>query len=143
MHVTDVARLRQAITALQRNPDDSLGIDIETYGPKDKQWGPASLDPYRGSIRLLSIKSGDSPAYLIDLDRVMFLDELKQLLESREWVGHNVSFDLSFLRYRFKVKIKSCFDTMVAARILANGTPQPNDLGSVLELYLGIKLPKD
>jgi DNA polymerase III epsilon subunit-like protein len=33
----------------------------------------------------------------------MFLDDLKQLLESREWVGHNLSFDLSFLRYRFKV----------------------------------------
>jgi DNA polymerase I-like protein with 3'-5' exonuclease and polymerase domains len=39
--------------------------------------------------------------------------------------------------------MKSCFDTMVAARILANGTPEPNDLGSVLELYLGIKLPQD
>jgi DNA polymerase I len=73
----------------------------------------------------------------------MFLDDLKQLLESREWVGHNLSFDLSFLRYRFKVRMKSCFDTLVAARILANGTSEPNDLGSVLELYLRIKLPKD
>jgi DNA polymerase-1 len=143
LYVSDVARLRQAITLLQRNPGDPLCVDIETYGPKDKQWGPASLDAYRGSIRLLSIKSVDSPVYLIDLDRVMFLDDLKQLLESREWVGHNLSFDLSFLRYRFKVKLKSCFDTMAAARILANGTPEPNDLGSVLELYLGIKLPKN
>ena len=143
LYVTDVARLDQAITVLQRNPGDPLCVDIETYGPKDKQWGPASLDPYRGSIRLLSVKSGDSPVYLIDLDRVIFLDDLKQLLESREWVGHNLGFDLSFLRYRFKVKLKSCFDTMVAARILANGTLEPSDLGSVLELYLGIKLPKD
>jgi DNA polymerase I len=143
LYVTDVARLHEAIMGLQHNPGDPLCVDIETYGPKDKQWGPASLDPYRGSIRLLSVKSGDSPVYLIDLDRVMFLDDLKQLLESREWVGHNLSFDLSFLRHRFKVKMKSCFDTMVAARILANGTPEPNDLGSVLELYLGIKLPKD
>jgi len=143
LYLTDVARLREAIMRLQRNPSNPLCMDIETYGPKDKQWGPASLDPYRGSIRLLSVKSGDSPVYMIDLDRVMFLDDLKQLLESREWVGHNLSFDLSFLRYRFEVKMKSCFDTMVAARILANGTPEPSDLGLVLDLYLGIKLPKD
>lgn len=128
-------------------------MDIETYGPPVKAkekirdpLGPAALDPLRGSIRLLSLKSQGSPVYVIDLDRVSFPAGLKEILESHILVGHNLWFDLAFLRTRFQIKPGKLFDTMAAAKILTNGLPDgaiSHALGSVISKYLRVAVVKD
>ena len=83
---------------------------------------------------------------MIDLDRVSFPSELKEILADRELVGHNLWFDLAFLKVRFQIPPGNLFDTMTAAKILTNGLPEgtvSNSLGSVISRYLGIDILKD
>jgi DNA polymerase I-like protein with 3'-5' exonuclease and polymerase domains len=106
-------------------------LDLETFN-LDKYEG--SLDPVEGRVRLVQVKSTeDETAYLIDLggrweDRKgieirhkYFLDSLTQYLNSdtKIVIGHNLSFDLRFLRYQYGIRTR-CFavDTMIGARVL-------------------------
>jgi ribonuclease D len=155
-YVTDSLALGTVINILRNEPKDSpLCLDIETYGPpvkaKEKKkirdpLGPAALDPLRGFIRLLSLKSQNSPVYVIDLDRVSFPSELKEVLEGYPLVGHNLWFDLAFLKARYQIRPGNLFDTMAAAKILTNGLPEgtiSNALGPVISKYLSIDIVKD
>ena len=153
-YVTDNLAFGVVINVLGNEPRDSpLCLDIETYGPPVKTknkikdpLGPAALDPLRGSIRLLSLKSENSPVYIIDLDRICFPPELKEVLESRTLVGHNLWFDLAFLKWQYQIKAGNLFDTMAAAKILTNGLPDgaiSNSLGPAIFRYLGIDIVKD
>jgi DNA polymerase I-like protein with 3'-5' exonuclease and polymerase domains len=107
-------------------------LDLETFDLNEYK---GSLDPVEGRVRLIQVKStDDETTYLIDLggrweDRnwqikhshQYFLDSLNAYLSSdtKIVIGHNLSFDLRFLRYQYGMRTR-CFavDTMIGARVL-------------------------
>ena len=122
-----------------------LGVDTETTG----------LDPLANQVRLVQVGSPDF-ALIIDLDgwrrpgerQVAWdkpgLRELKAFLESaRPKVLQNAAFDLNFLAGEGVALGGPLFDTMVAAKLVNNGTGSRNDLGSITERVLKVKLEKE
>jgi DNA polymerase I-like protein with 3'-5' exonuclease and polymerase domains len=124
----------------------ALGVDTETTG----------LDPRADQVRLIQVASATS-ALLVDLDgwrrpgeRLVDweewpgLKELRALLEGpRPKVLQNAAFDLGFLRGEGVDLGGLLFDTMVAAKLINNGTGNKNDLGSITKRQLSVELPKE
>jgi DNA polymerase I-like protein with 3'-5' exonuclease and polymerase domains len=122
-----------------------LGVDTETTG----------LDPLVNQVRLIQIGSADF-ALIVDLDgwrrpgeravpwKSPGLRELKSYLESgAPKVLQNAAFDLNFLGGEGVVLGGALFDTMVAAKLVNNGCGVRNDLGSITDRVLKVKLPKE
>lgn len=122
-----------------------LGVDTETTG----------LDPLVNRVRLIQVATCDY-ALIVDVDgwRVAGerqlpwdapgLKQLKKLLENNKHkVLQNAAFDLNFLQGEGIVLGGSLFDTMIAAKIVNNGTGAKNDLGSIVNRVLKVPLPKE
>jgi DNA polymerase-1 len=122
-----------------------LAVDTETTG----------LDPLVNQVRLIQVGTKDF-ALIVDLDGwraegerfvpwdAPGLAELRILLQSRKpKVLQNAAFDLNFLRGEGIVLGGGIFDTMIAAKIVNNGTGAKNDLGSLVERILKLELPKE
>jgi hypothetical protein len=122
---------------------EPLAIDLETYNNHNRP--EDNLSPFKGEIRLLSIKAPQFPAWLIDLKEISYdLAELKEVLENQEVITHHAAFDTKFLKAKCGLNLKGPWCTMTAAKLLSNGLNElKNDLGSVLERHLLLKLPKD
>lgn len=122
-----------------------LAVDTETTG----------LDPLMNQVRLVQVGTADL-AVIVDLDgwrepgerQVPWekpgLRELKAVLEgAKPKVLQNAAFDLNFLRGEGIVLGGPLFDTMIAAKIVNNGTGAKNDLGSLVSRVLKVPLPKE
>lgn len=127
-----------------------VGLDTETLG----------LDPLKDRVRLIQLGTPDH-CIIVDLDGWRSRDaegnviravpwgrpglkELKIMLEGAQpKVLQNAAFDLNFLRAEGIVVRSSIFDTMIASKIITNGTEHKNDLGSIVARYLKIFLPKE
>jgi DNA polymerase I-like protein with 3'-5' exonuclease and polymerase domains len=123
-----------------------VGVDTETTG----------LDPLIDQVRLIQLGTKDF-ALIVDLDgwrqsgersvpwEVPGLRELKAFLEGpRVKVLQNAAFDLNFLLAEGVALQGNIFDTMIAAKIVNNGTPgTKNDLGAIVERNLRLDLPKE
>jgi DNA polymerase I-like protein with 3'-5' exonuclease and polymerase domains len=123
----------------------ALGVDTETTG----------LDPLVNRVRLIQVASYDY-ALVVDLaawrkgeERLVDwqrpgLSELRDLLQGKERkVLQNAAFDLNFLQGEGIELGGRLFDTMVAAKIINNGTGAKNDLGSLVNRILKVPLPKE
>jgi len=122
-----------------------LGIDTETTG----------LDPLTNRVRLIQVATCDY-ALVVDVEgwrtegarqlpwAAPGLRELKALLEGpRKKVLQNAAFDLNFLEGEGLGLGGSIFDTMIAAKVVNNGTGAKNDLGSLVNRVLKVPLPKE
>jgi DNA polymerase-1 len=128
--------------ALRLGPDKSpLALDIETY---DLNRPGGSLDPKTGEIRLLSMcAQGKDPVVIDQLATPISPEALTDFLRGRELILHNAAFDLSWFKAKFGLgRPPAIWDTLVAARLLSNGTDQSNELGTTLERALGIRIDK-
>lgn len=138
------ALLKRRITEIYAQ-DCDIGVDTETTG----------LDPLTNQVRLIQVGTKDF-ALIVDLDgwrepgkRQVDWDrpglrELADLLSgSRLKVLQNAAFDLNFLRGEGIALGGLIFDTMVAAKIINNGTGAKNDLGSIVGRVLSLELPKE
>jgi DNA polymerase I-like protein with 3'-5' exonuclease and polymerase domains len=125
--------------------DGIIGVDTETTG----------LDPLVNQVRLVQVGTKDF-ALIVDLDGwraegertvpwdAPGLSELRALLEgNKRKVLQNAAFDLNFLRGENIVLGGALFDTMIAAKIINNGTGAKNDLGSLVDRVLKLQLPKE
>jgi len=125
--------------------NDWIAVDTETTG----------LDPLVDQVRLLQIGTRDF-ALIIDLDgwrhpgkrpvdwTAPGLAEVKAFLEgSSRKVLQNAAFDLNFLRGEGIALGGPIFDTMIAAKVVNNGTGSKNDLGSLVQRVLNVELPKE
>jgi DNA polymerase I-like protein with 3'-5' exonuclease and polymerase domains len=123
----------------------ALGVDTETTG----------LDPLVNRVRLIQVASCDY-ALVVDLaawregdERQVDwqrpgLRELRGLLQGPvRKVLQNAAFDLNFLRGEGVELGGLLFDTMVAAKIVNNGTGAKNDLGSIVGRVLRVELTKE
>jgi DNA polymerase I-like protein with 3'-5' exonuclease and polymerase domains len=127
-----------------------VGLDTETLG----------LDPLKDRVRLIQLGTADH-CIIVDLDGWRSRDsegnviravpwgkpglkELKIMLEGAQpKVLQNAAFDLNMLRAEGVVVKSPIFDTMIASKIITNGTEHKNDLGAIAARYLNIHLPKE
>lgn len=147
----DFIRGPQAASLLKRRAielgeaEGSLGVDTETTG----------LDPLANRVRLIQVASCDY-ALVVDMEGwrtegerqlpwdAPGLRELKALLEGpQKKVLQNAAFDLNFLAGEGVELGGSVFDTMIAAKVVNNGTGAKNDLGSLVNRVLNVPLPKE
>ena len=139
-----VALLRRRVAELGE-AGAVLGVDTETTG----------LDPLVNRVRLIQVASCDY-ALVVDLaawregeERQVDwqrpgLRELRALLQGpARKVLQNAAFDLNFLKGEGVALGGSLFDTMVAAKIVNNGTGAKNDLGSIVGRVLNVELTKE
>lgn len=123
----------------------ALGIDTETTG----------LDPRENRVRLIQVASKEA-VLIVDLDGFRVgsqrcvdweapgLEKLSDVLKGPKLkVLQNAAFDLNFLRGEEIELGGPLFDTMVAAKIINNGTGAKNDLGSIVKRNLGLELDKE
>src|SRR5262249_50200280 len=115
-------------------------LDIETHGPgKD-----GALNPRRGTIRLLSLAT-EGGTWVVDCGEVD-PRPLFDLLALKRLVGHNLLFDLGFLRHHFNFIPGEVECTMLLARLLsASATQRPrgyHSLEEVAKRELGTQLDK-
>jgi len=120
-----------------------IGLDTETTG----------LDPRQNRVRLIQIATPDY-CLIVDLNAFRHENErqlgwfgpllaLKELLESNQpKVLQNAAFDLNFLKGEGIELGGQIFDTMIAGRIINNGSGAPNDLGSLIKRTLGVDVDK-
>ena len=140
IHRGDLERIAEEIAI----SDAPVALDIETYSEGGK--GGGALNPFDpcGQIRLLALCLPTREPWLLDLRALNYdLGPLKGVLETAAVVGHNLKFDLLWLRVKCGLIIRKAFCTMTASRLLTAGSQEPNDLGAVIYRHLGIKLPKD
>lgn len=122
-----------------------VGVDTETTG----------LDPRVNQVRLVQLGTPDF-ALIVDLNgwrcegersvawQSPGMCDLRAFLEGTKGkVLQNAAFDLNFLQGESVVVGGPIFDTMVAAKIVNNGTAAKNDLGSIVERNLKVELPKE
>lgn len=147
----DFIRGPQAASLLKRRvtelgeAEGPLGVDTETTG----------LDPLANRVRLIQVASCDY-ALVVDVEGwrtegerqlpwdAPGLQELKALLEGpQKKVLQNAAFDLNFLAGEDVELGGSVFDTMIAAKVVNNGTGAKNDLGSLVNRVLKVPLPKE
>ena len=137
--------LQQMLKRLLSDEPGPVGVDTETTG----------LDPLTNQVRLIQVGS-KSFALIVDLDgwrtegerQVPWdqpgLGELKAFLEGvHPKVLQNAAFDLNFLLGEGVDLGGPLFDTMIAAKLVNNGMGAKNDLGSIVERVLNVKLPKE
>lgn len=118
----------------------SVALDIETFGPLEDD----GLNPWRGEIRLLSLRLDGRPPWLIDLQAAGYdLGPLAKSLGAVQVIAHNLKFDALWLAVKCGVRIRKAFCTLTAARLLSAGTRPGNDLNKCLERYLGIRPAED
>ena len=124
-----------AITAAR-----SVALDIETFGPRKAD----GLNPWRGDIRLLTLKLPDHAPWIIDLQATGYdLGPLTAAIESVEVIAHNAKFDLLWLAVKCGCRPRRVFCTLTAARLLTAGTKPGNNLDQCLERYLGVPAAPD
>jgi DNA polymerase I-like protein with 3'-5' exonuclease and polymerase domains len=147
----DFIRGPQSVALLKRRATELgeatglLGVDTETTG----------LDPLANRVRLIQVATCDY-ALVVDVEGwrtegerqlpwdAPGLRELKALLEGpQKKVLQNAAFDLNFLAGEGIELGGSIFDTMIAAKVVNNGTGAKNDLGSLVNRVLKVPLPKE
>lgn len=141
----NTARLLQGLERIAMT-SGPIGVDTETTG----------LDPRVNQVRLVQIGTPEL-AVVVDLDGFRAsprerqvpweadgLQQLKQLLESsRPKVLQNAAFDLNFLRGEGVMLGGPIFDTMIAAKVVNNGSGAKNNLGAIVERELSEPMPKE
>lgn len=134
-----ITSLEDALKSLEIiNKCPYVGLDIETRG----------LDCFTDEILLIQIACDEYfteepistfvyDARLIDLRE--FFDQLKISV-----IGHNLQFDLKFIRYLYNWFPETLFDTMIAESLITNGIgKQMPSLNDLCFKYLGQTLVKE
>jgi DNA polymerase-1 len=118
----------QALSLLQSK--DTLGFDSETLG----------FDPY--TTDLITIQLGnDVHQFVIDVKSVD-IQFFKELLETKELIGHNLKFDLKFL-YHERIIPYKVYDTFLGEKTTRLGIDSHRcSLDACVYRHLGIVLDK-
>ena len=112
------------------NKQDVLGFDIETLG----------FDPYRDKI--VCIQLGNAEAQFVIDTGTVDIQAFKEILETKELIGHNLKFDIRFLMHNRIIPSK-IFDTFIAEKTLYLGVDNHRcSLADCVERYCGTYMDK-
>lgn len=115
---------------------NAVYFDTETEG----------LDPYVHKITLVQLNQSKKIKIFKSLTPKK-IKELKDVLENNLVVGHNLKFDLKFLKHYYNIEPLQVFDTWIAEILISGGQKararEAASLKAVTELYTGIQLDKD
>ncbi|MDP3103889.1 MAG: DNA polymerase [Candidatus Methanoperedens sp.] len=104
------------------------------------------LDPFKDSITLLQIKQG-SEIRLIKTFTDDKIADIRNLLENNLIIGHNLKFNLKFLKHQFDINPLNLFDIWIAEIIISGGMKAAQEETTALEAVvkdrLNIELNKD
>lgn len=122
--------IHQATNALVAQP--FLYLDLETTG----------FDFLNDDILTVQLACNEHDQYVFIIsDKLQLHDVLPIIDSARMLVGHNIKFDLKFLR-RYHYSARKVFDTMIVEQILVNGTNLRANLGTVAQRYCQVNLDK-
>ncbi|WP_457644212.1 bifunctional 3'-5' exonuclease/DNA polymerase [Persephonella sp.] len=89
------------------------------------------IDFFEDKVRLIQVGNYDK-VYVYDMFRIpQFQKNLKNLLETKGVVGHNLKFDIKFLKTNFGIFPQVVFDTMIASQLLAEDSKEKHSLSAV------------
>lgn len=115
---------------------NTIFIDTETTG----------LDVFKDKVTLIQINQG-SKVRLIKTFTEAKISEIKELMVNNLIVGHNLKFDLKFLKQQFNIEPINLFDTRIAEILISGGLKArqrgTTTLKTVTKNRLGIELNKD
>src|SRR5659263_27713 len=116
---------------------NTIYFDSETTG----------LDPFNNRITLVQILK-EKKIIIDKLKDPASIQKLKDLLESSSnlVVGHNLKFDLKFIKHHFNIEPTNIFDTYIAEILISGGQKARRKgtatLETVAKQYTGIQLNK-
>src|SRR3989304_6634546 len=89
---------------------NTIYMDTETTG----------FDPLINKISLIQIKQGRKIGLIKNFTPEK-IKEVKAVLENNLVVGHNLKFDLKFLKHHFNIEPTNLFDTYIAEILISGG----------------------
>ena len=126
-YITDTTKALECIKKLENKPFLFLDTEIAVKDFKN-------IDFFSDKIRLIQLGTQNKEIFVFDLfkiDKEKIKLVLKNLLENKGIVGHNLKFDIKFLKTNLDIFPTLVFDTMIASQILSEGE---NDKHSLLAL---------
>lgn len=112
------------------NKQSVIGFDIETLG----------FDPYKDN--LVCIQLGNANVQFVVDTSTISIQTFKEILETKELIGHNLKFDIRFLLHNRIVPSK-IFDTFIAEKTLYLGVDMHRcSLADCVDRYCGAYLDK-
>jgi hypothetical protein len=139
-----VCRANASDFKLWLTSQQELAVDCETYGEGKK----GGLNHIHGSIKLIQFATTDAIWIVEQGNFDLIRNEVKALLENpnQRKIGHNIMFDLRFLRKEFGVLAPNCADTMLGSRCLLGDLGAAHitshSLQQASENFLGIEVDK-
>lgn len=113
----------------------AIYFDSETTG----------LDPFTNQVTLIQTYYDDKVR--LTKPKPENISRLKNLLENNLVIGHNLKFDLKFLKHHYNIEPAHLFDTWLAEILLSGGQKAREKDAATLETvakeYTGVQLNKD
>jgi DNA polymerase I len=120
-------------------------LDLET----DNSPGYNGLDIFGGRIVTVQLLLPNKQVIIIKDPNQEKMNEIKDILEDRRnlIIGHNLKFDLKFLKQQFGITISNVYDTQIAEIVLSGGLyagkAEVVRLQDLIYRYCGKKMEKD
>lgn len=102
----------------------TIYFDSETTG----------LDPFTSRITLIQTYYDEKIRF--NRPKLEKIARIKNLLESNLIVGHNLKFDLKFLKHHFNIEPTNLFDTYIAEILITGGQKARQKGAATLETHL-------
>ncbi len=134
-YITDLKRGREILKTFEK--DKYLYIDTEV-AVKDFD----NIDFFNDRVRLIQIGNEEN-IFVFDMFKIPEISkDLKPVFENKGLIGHNIKFDIKFLKTNFDIFPKTVFDTMIASQILSAGEREKHSLDAVSYRLLDNKIDK-
>lgn len=137
-YITDTKKALDKLDSLENEPFLFLDTEIVIKDFKN-------IDFFTDKIRLIQIGTINKKIFVFDLfktNKNKLQPKLKKLLENKGIIGHNLKFDIKFLKTNLDIFPTNIFDTMIASQILSEGKDEKHSLLAVSKREANLQLDK-